>query len=669
MAARLDPPSRIVIDLVTPSVDGGRFPIKRIVGDVVGVEAVIFADGHDALTCRLVFRHESDEDEQEAAMVAHGNDRWRGEFPVEQLGRYRYTVEAWVDHFVTWQRDMAARIAASQDERVDALVGADLIAAAASRATGRDAAHLAKWAKDLREEPDPVLRNALATDADLGVLARRYPDRRLARRFDRELEVIVDRARAGFSSWYEVFPRSCAAEPGRHGTLRDCAAWVPGVAAMGFDVLYLPPIHPIGRQFRKGRNNRPDAEDGDVGSPWAIGAAEGGHTAIHPALGTIEDFRALIDATRAHGMDLALDLAYQCAPDHPYVAAHPEWFKARPDGTIQYAENPPKKYQDIYPFDFESEDWRALWDELKHIVEFWIGEGVRIFRVDNPHTKSFAFWEWMIADLKARHPDLIFLAEAFTRPSPMYALAKRGFTQSYTYFTWRNTKQELTEYFRDLATSGVREFFRPNLWPNTPDILHESLQTGGRQNFMIRGVLAATLGANYGVYGPAFELCEHEPREPGSEEYKDSEKYQVRHRSLDAPGNLRPLLTTLNRIRHENVALQSDHSLRFHDTDNPMLICYSKATADFANVILTVVNLDPVFRQSGFVSLDLASLGIDTASSAAFQVHDLLSDSRYLWQGPRNYIELAPGGAPAHVFSVTSRAVNVPVIPSRETGR
>jgi starch synthase (maltosyl-transferring) len=419
---------------------------------------------------------------------------------------------------------------------------------------------------------------------------------------------------------------------------------------MGFDVLYLPPIHPIGRSFRKGPNNTPDAAPDDVGSPWAIGAAEGGHSAIHPALGTLDDFRALVTAAQAAGVEIALDLAYQCAPDHPYVTEHPEWFRRRPDGTVQYAENPPKKYQDIYPFDFESLAWRDLWTELRRVVVFWIEQGVRIFRVDNPHTKPFAFWEWLITDLKASHPDLIFLSEAFTRPGPMYRLAKLGFTQSYTYFTWRTTRQELTDYFTELTATEVAEFFRPHLWPNTPDILHESLQTGGRPAFLIRAILAATLGASYGIYGPAFELVEHEPREPGSEEYRNSEKYAIRHRDREAAHSLRPLLTRLNEIRRANPALQANDALAFHDTDNPHLLCYSKATADRSNVILIVVNLDPVHQQAGWVTVTLSALGLP--GEAGYSVHDLLSGRRYDWWGARNFVQLTPGVSPAHVFRV-----------------
>ncbi len=455
------PPWRVVIEHVRPEVDGGAFPVKRIVGDLVTVEATIFADGHDDLSCRLLYRREEDAGWTAVELTPLGNDQWRGEFRVPAIGRYRYTVEGWVDHFRTWRRELGVRIEAGQDVGVEVLIGARLIDEAAGRASGDDAKRLRMWARDLGSERDPVRRNTLALVEDLAELALRHPDRASALRYDRELAVVVDRERARFSTWYEVFPRSCAPEAGRHGTLRDCAAWLPDIAAMGFDVLYLPPIHPIGRTLRKGKNNASVADPDDVGSPWAIGAREGGHTAVHPDLGTLEDFLNLVAQARALDMDVALDLAYQCAPDHPYVIEHPEWFKKRPDGTIQYAENPPKKYQDIYPFDFECAEWRALWEELRRVILFWIEQGVRIFRVDNPHTKALPFWDWVIADVKGRYPDLILLAEAFTRPSPMYRLAKLGFSQSYTYFTWRNTKQELTDYFEELSRTGVREYFRP----------------------------------------------------------------------------------------------------------------------------------------------------------------------------------------------------------------
>jgi starch synthase (maltosyl-transferring) len=478
----------------------------------------------------------------------------------------------------------------------------------------------------------------------------RYPDRSRATTYEKELRVWVDRAKARFSSWYELFPRSCTMDAQTPGTLRDCARRLQYVAQMGFDVLYLPPIHPIGRVGRKGKNNSLDVTSGDPGSPWAIGSVEGGHKAIHPALGTLEDFRQLRQRAQALGIEIALDLAFQCAPDHPYVKEHEEWFAHRPDGSIQYAENPPKRYEDIYPLDFESADALELCEELKSVVLHWIEQGIRIFRVDNPHTKPFGFWEWLIAEIHRTYPEAIFLAEAFTRPKVMYRLAKLGFTQSYTYFTWKNTKTEITELFEELTQTPVREFFRMNLWPNTPDILNEYLQKGGRPAFITRLILAATLGANYGIYGPAFELFENRSLMPGSEEYLESEKYQIRVWDIDRPDSLKQLIALVNKIRYENPALQSDWSLRFQPVDNDQLIAYSKTSGDGSNIILVVVNLDPRYTQSGWIHVPLDDFGIGPRQP--FEVHDLLADARYTWQGSRNYIELNPAKIPAHIFKM-----------------
>ena len=475
-------------------------------------------------------------------------------------------------------------------------------------------------------------------------------DRRWATIYDKELAVVVDRPRARFSAWYEMFPRSAVGDDQTHGTFRDCEARLPYIAEMGFDVLYLPPIHPIGEAHRKGRNNNPQGEADSVGSPWAIGALDGGHTAIHPELGTLDDFRRLIAAAKAQGIEIALDLAFQCSPDHPYVNQHPEWFTTRPDGTIQFAENPPKQYQDIFPLNFESEASPELWMELRAVVQYWIDHGVRIFRVDNPHTKPFPFWTWLIADIKHQYPDIIFLAEAFTRPKVMYHLAKLGFTQSYTYFAWRNTKSELADYFTELTGTDVREYFRPNLWTNTPDILTEQLQHGGRPVFMARLALAATLGASYGIYGPAFELCEDRPQKPGSEEYLNSEKYEIRQWDITRPDSLKEFIGLVNRIRRENLALQSDASLRFHPIDNEHILAYSKQSPDGTNVMLVVVNLSPYHVHSGWLDLDLAALGLQ--ADRPFQVHDLLTQAYYLWQGSRNYVQLDPHSVPVQIFAV-----------------
>ncbi|MGC2637256.1 MAG: alpha-1,4-glucan--maltose-1-phosphate maltosyltransferase [Acidobacteriaceae bacterium] len=644
---------RVVIESVEPEIDAGRFPIKRVVGDSVAVEADVFADGHDHVAARLLFRYHQIPSWTAVPMQALGNDRWRASFPVVRLGEYLYTVAGWIDHFDTWRSDLEKRIAAGQDIRVDLLNGASLIDEAAERAGRDDADALRRWAAQLRNAKDDAAARDVALEPGLAALMAQYLDPAVETLYDRQLRVTVDREKALYSAWYEMFPRSCSTEPGRHGTFLDCEARLDYVAGMGFDVLYLPPIHPVGRSFRKGKNNSVTADAGDVGSPWAIGAKEGGHTAIHPDLGTLEDFRHLLRSAAKKGLELAMDIAFQCSPDHPWVREHPEWFRHRADGSIQYAENPPKKYQDIYPLDFETSDWEALWEALRDVFLYWIEQGVRIFRVDNPHTKAFPFWQWAIAEIKRDFPDAIFLAEAFTRPRVMERLAKLGFTQSYTYFSWRNTKQELTDYLTELAHGRAAEYLRPSLWPNTPDILPESLQIGGRPAFLSRVALAATLGPNYGIYGPAFELGENAPSRPGSEEYLNSEKYEIRSWNLEAPHSIAGAIAAINRARRENPALHANHELMFHPTDNSYLIAYSKSSFDGSNVMLTVVNLDPFHTQMGWVDLDLDALHVRTGET--FQVHDQLTGARYLWQGSHNYVELSPQAIPAHIFRVLRR--------------
>jgi len=564
---------RVAIEQVTPEVEGGRFPIKRIVGDTVTVEADLFADGHDPVHGLLLVRHESQARWTEVPLEPLVNDRWSASFPVKELGTYLYTLEGWVGD-----------------------------------------------------------------------------NRKASTRYDKELRLLADREKARFSAWYEIFPRSCSPEPGRHGTFKDLEGWLPYISSMGFDVLYLPPIHPIARSQRKGKNNVLAAGPGDPGSPWAIGGAEGGHKAIHPQLGTLEDFRRLIGRAKESGLEVALDLALQCSPDHPYVKEHPQWFRHRPDGCIQYAENPPKKYEDIYPFDFETKQWKALWEELKSIFLFWADQGVRIFRVDNPHTKPFDFWEWLIFEVRRKYPDALFLSEAFTRPKLMMRLAKLGFTQSYTYFTWRSNRWELADYFTELTKGPAREYFHPSVWTNTPDILTVPLQEGGPAAFRMRLVLAATLGASYGIYGPAFELCENKPREPGSEEYLNSEKYELKAWEIRRPDSLKDLITRVNRIRLENPALQRDEGLEFHPAGNDQLLCYSKRSRDGKNILLMVVNLDPRRSQAGTLELRLETLGLDP--SRPFTAEDLLSGVSFTWQGPRNFVELDPARAPAHIFRI-----------------
>jgi starch synthase (maltosyl-transferring) len=642
--------SRVEIESVTPHVNEGEFPVKRFVGDSFVVEADGFTDGHDAMTLVLLHRRDDEKSDarwHETLMQPLGNDRWRGAFTVNECGRYCYAVLGWVDRFKTWSRDFAKRAAANQDLSVDVLIGVELVESAAERASGLDATQLQRYADALCGGGDEAVR--AAASMELSQLMHRHAERRFATR-TQDLPLWVERERARFSAWYEFFPRSCSPVPGQHGTLRDAAARLPYVASMGFDVVYLPPIHPIGRSFRKGRNNTVMAGPHDPGSPWAIGAAEGGHKSIHPQLGTLADFHFLVKEAKTHGMEIALDVAFQCAPEHPYVKEHPQWFRQRPDGSIQYAENPPKKYQDIYPFDFETEDWEAMWDELRSVIQYWIDQGVRIFRVDNPHTKSFGFWAWVIDSIKREYPDVIFLSEAFTRPRVMYRLAKAGFTHSYNYFPWRNTKWELTQFLTELTSPPVSDFFGANLWPNTPDILPESLQYGGRAAFMSRFVLAATLGASYGIYGPAYELQDNTPLAPGKEEYLNSEKYEIKQWDIDRADSLRPLIAKVNRIRRENAALQCHANLRFHQVDNEQIIAYSKTTDDGSSQILVVVNLDPHYKQSGFIELHLGELGLNPHQP--YQAHDLLTDARYLWHGGRNYVELDPHNLPAHIFAV-----------------
>jgi starch synthase (maltosyl-transferring) len=657
---------RVVIEGIQPVVDAGRYPVKRVLGDTVEVTAAIFADGHDHIAARLLYRHTSERAWNNSPLTAQPNDLWSAAFTVDKLGAWCFSVEAWIDHFDTWVHDLAKRLDAQsestpQDIPIALRIGANLITAAAARAKGSDAKYLKIAAEHLLSlaSADLPRYDSPVTD-ELVSLVAQYPDLRLATRFPVELPLWVDRERARFSSWYELFPRSASATPGKHGTFRDVEAKVPDIAAMGFDVLYMPPIHPIGRAFRKGRNNAVTAAPGEVGSPWAIGAAEGGHTDLLPELGTFEDFANLVRAARSYRMELALDIAFQCSPDHPWVKSHPEWFVHRPDGSIQYAENPPKKYQDIYPLNFESTDWRGLWDALYNVFEFWIDHGVRIFRVDNPHTKALPFWEWCIAEVQKDTPDAIFLAEAFTRPHVMYSLAKAGFTQSYTYFTWRTDKPGLQDYFEEICSPPVSEFFRPNVWPNTPDILHEQLQTGGRAMFMQRVILAATLSSNYGIYGPAYEFCEGRPAPPapgreGSEEYLDSEKYQIRDWSLPHTESIAPLITLLNEIRRTNPSLQRNGSLYFHPAENPSILCYSKSFGDTTasgdtNTILVAVNLDPNKEQSSWINLALDKLHLP--SDTDFVVEDLLTGARYNWSGERNFVALDPAVIPAHIFRI-----------------
>jgi starch synthase (maltosyl-transferring) len=639
--------ARIAIEGVTPRVDCGRYSVKRIAGDELVVEADIFSDGHDEVMAALLYRRQGEEKWQETSMRRLDNDRWQGSFLLEEPGVYLYTLTGWVDRFRSWQMDLEKRVKAGQDVTVDLAIGVRIIEDAAKDASGADAARLRLMGAALSKETSRLQAIALGLDPELSDLISSCCARGVATRYPEELLVRVDRKRALFSSWYELFPRSLGSAEGRHGTLADCAKLLPEIAGMGFDVLYLPPIHPIGSSKRKGRRNTVVAQEGDPGSPWAIGAAEGGHKSIHGELGSLEDFQELVREAERHGMEIALDIAFQCSPDHPYLQEHPEWFLWRPDGTVQYAENPPKKYQDIVPFNFETPQWRELWEELKSVIFFWMDYGIRIFRIDNPHTKPFSFWEWLIAQAKERSSEVIFLAEAFTRPKIMYRLAKIGFTQSYSYFSWRNSKEELATYLTELTRTEVREFMRPNFWPNTPDILTEYLQFGGRGAFMIRAVLAATLSSNYGIYGPVYELCVNEAV-PKSEEYEDAEKYEIRHWERDATGNIKPFITALNRIRHDNEALQETANVEFYQSDNDNVLFFGKISADRKSTVLVAVNLDPFRVQEARLRIPLEVFGIDHAQS--YLVDDLLSGEKYIWQGEWNSVRLDPETAPARIF-------------------
>ena len=640
---------RVVIENVDPEIDCGRFAVKRTVGEDVVVTADVHADGHDVVVAALLYRPTGQKRWSETAMEHVGNDSWRAQFPVTELGEYEYTVEGWVDRFETWRLALSKKFAAGQDVASELREGAEIVRGAIEA----DGALLKEAAAALENGNESVTaRVARALSEPLRSAMRDRPDRSRATQYRRVLKVTVERVRARFGAWYEMFPRSAGKDASRSATFEEAAGLLPYVASLGFDVLYLPPIHPIGRSFRKGPNNSLTAAPNDPGSPWAIGSEEGGHDAVEPGLGTLQDFDRFVETARAHNLEIALDLAYQASPDHPYVREHPEWFKRRPDGSIKYAENPPKKYQDVYPLNFESEAWQSLWVELKRIIEFWIAHGVKIFRVDNPHTKPYRFWEWALTDIKTRHPDTIFLSEAFTRPKVMRYLAKCGFSQSYTYFTWRNTKQEITEYFEELTQTAVREYLRPNLFANTPDILHEYLQHGGRPAFQVRLILAATLGASYGIYS-GFELAENVPVKPGSEEYLNSEKYEIRPRDFNHPHSLAELIRRVNEIRREHPALQLDRTLRFHQTDNPQLICYSKQSADGVDVILTVVNLDPHYMQHGFVRLPATDWGL--TPDGLVELRDLLSNERYFWRGEWNYVRLDPELRAGHILHVQLR--------------
>ena len=642
---------RLVIENLTPQLDGGRYAIKRLLGRAVDVGVNVFKDGHDLIAAHILYRPVGASEFRAAPLAYHFDvDRWFGSFKPDRLGRWEYTVEAWPDRYGTFRSELGKRLNAGQDVRSELLDGAEILRKQARFLRG-DAAQRIKEAAQRLADPqlslEERLRVAFADDVVETVRQPLLPGD--ATRAE-TLSLTVDRLEAGFSAWYELFPRSQSKVPGKHGTFADTAARLPEIAAMGFDVIYLPPIHPIGVTHRKGRNNSVTCEPHDVGSPWAIGGKEGGHDAIHPELGTMADFEALVKAASEFGIEIALDFALQCSPDHPWVKEHPSWFFVRPDGTLRYAENPPKKYEDIYPINFWSDDRENLWNACRDLILFWIGHGVKIFRVDNPHTKPLAFWEWAITEVQREHPDVIFLSESFTRPNRMKSLGKLGFTQSYTYFTWKNSAWELRDYMTELTKTDMVEYYRPNFFANTPDILHEYLVHGGRAAFRIRLVLAATLSPVYGIYS-GYELCENVPVKPGSEEYLDSEKYEIRVRDWNAPGNIKQDVSKLNRIRSENAALHELANLELVSTDSDAIFAYRKHAP--GNELLVIVNLDPHQAHETMVDVPIAALGIDP--NEPYEVNDLLAGARYTWRGARNYVRLDPNERVSHLFRVTRR--------------
>ncbi len=643
----------LVIENFYPCLEGGRHPIKRVIGEPLDIWCDIVKDGHDVTSAVLRWRFKGTRRWFETAMLPHENDRWHATCRFEKAGNWEYAVEAWGDTFRSWKKAFAVRVTSKDpDVPIEALEGARLLrdASQRARAAGAQAAgtQMDDCAELLTTVPAQDIMDVLQSD-EMQSLMDQFPDRELSTT-SQIFHATIERERARYSAWFEFFPRGAEGRSDKHSTFRDCLGRLDHAAHMGFDVIYFPPIHPIGITARKGKNNTLTAYPGDVGSPWAIGGPTGGHRHIEPALGTQEDFVWLVGEAKKRGMEIALDFALNCSPDHPYVSQHPEWFYQRPDGSIRYAENPPKKYQDIYPINFHCDDWKALWKELIDVVQYWVDLGVKIFRVDNPHTKPVAFWEELIATIQGRDPDVLFLAEAFTKPRMMEALGKVGFTQSYTYFTWREDVAALAAYATELTQTDMRWYYRANFWPNTPDILPGHLQNAGAQMFRIRAALAATLSSSWGMY-TGYELCENDPY-PGKEEYNNSEKYELKQRDYaQTTNNITAFIRVINLIRRDNPALHFYDNLRFHRADHNQVIAYSKATPDFSNRILTIISLDAIHHAAGFVHLDLAALGLD--ASRSFQVTDLLHHHTYTWQGADNYIDLKPSGTSMHVFKVT----------------
>jgi starch synthase (maltosyl-transferring) len=643
--------ARVIIENVQPVVDNGLHMAKRTVGESVTVTASIFGDGHDHIRAEVLYKKQGAKAWEKVELQATYNDEWSASFYVLETGIYVFTIHAWIDHFETWYDGFKKKAAANVDVKVELMEGIIFLRklAAFNPALSSNADRLEK-AGNNQYAIDLVLGD------DFASLVHSNPLKENETELDEVVKIQVEYAKANFSAWYEFFPRSASLESGKHGTFQDCIRLLPRIAAMGFDVLYFPPIHPIGKVNRKGKNNNVRSEKGEPGSPWAIGSDEGGHKSILPALGTLEDFKKLVGESKKLGIDLAMDIAFQCAPDHPYVIEHPEWFKQRPDGTIQYAENPPKKYQDIYPFNFENDNWKELWEELKSVFFFWIEQGVSVFRIDNPHTKPIPFWQWVIAEVQEVHPDTIFLAEAFTRPKIMDSLGKVGFTQSYTYFTWRTSKQELIEYVTSLVNGPSRNYFRPNFWPNTPDILPYQLQHQGENIFILRYALAATLSSNYGVYGPSYEFYENTPM-LGKEEYFNSEKYEVRHYDWKRTNRMTDIMSLLNKIRKQNPALQSTWNTQFCAIENNQIVAYLKATDDLSNIILVVVNLDPNNGQNGYIQLPKEKLRVGNRIN--IKLHDLITDEHYTWTQEWNFVDLNPNKMPFHLFKLTVHESNM----------
>jgi starch synthase (maltosyl-transferring) len=642
--------SHIIIEEVTPSVDGGRYPAKRIVGEPCVVEADIFRDGHQVLRAAVKWRRKRDEVFDEAPMAPLDNDRWRGEFIPADNTRYVFTIEAWTDLFASWLADFTKKVNAARPVASDILEGIALVEKMFSSAKGPDRESLERLLARLRKTSDGPTALASISEAEISAVTERVGERFGLTRFEPNLELVVDREKARYGTWYEMFVRSQGREPGKPGTFHDAERRLPELRDLGFDVVYLAPIHPIGHTNRKGPGNSLNGGSNSPGSPWAIGSEAGGHTAIDPSIGTLGDFDRFNAAANRLGMEVALDFAIQCSPDHPWVREHPNWFHHRPDGSIKYAENPPKEYEDIYPIDFDTSDQRGLFEAMLGVLKFWRDHGVKIFRVDNPHTKPVQFWNWLINEVQATNPEVIFLAEAFTRPKLMKALAKVGFTQSYTYFTWRNTKSELTEYMTELTQTSMKEYFRPNFFTNTPDILSPVLQTGGRAAFKMRLVLASTLSPSYGIYS-GYELCENRAV-PGTEEYLNSEKYELKVRDWNQAGNIKEFIGRVNSIRRENRALQQFLNLRFLITDNDQILFFSKATPDNKNVILVAVNLDPL--NAHYCTAYVPPEVVGVAPGRSYRVTDLLTGAKYVWSD-RNYVRLDPAVEPAHILRVEER--------------